>query len=281
MQIKPKHFLTMLAVAGISMAALPANAATTFEPGDLLIGFRSNTNTTETLVVNITNGAFTNAAGVRDSNSNSGTVMANIGAALTDAFGADWATQTDLTWGVVGVYSSSSLDPAVDGDPARTLYISRANTAGTVGVQGSAALNVTGGNTAQNNIANAIAGFQQSFDTYGGTTQNGGDVAKIATSNVNTWEDFTSGSSDFGTGTNIEGVAGTSTGRVLDLYRILGTTTDANPTGPLRGGTWEGTISLGTNGDVTFTAAAVPEPSRAILALGGLTVLFMRRRRRA
>lgn len=279
MQIKPKHLLTMLVMAGISAAALPANAATTFAPGDLLIGFRSNTNTTETLVVNITNGAFANAAAVRDSNSNPGTVMANIGAALTSTFGADWATQADLSWGVVGVYSSSSFDPAVDGDPARTLYVSRPNSAGSVGTQSSTAFSV-GTNTTQNTIANNIAGFQQSFASYGGATLNGGDAAVIATSNVNTWEDFTSGASDFGIGSNIEGIAGTSTGRVLDLYRILGSTTDANPTGPLRSGTWEGTISLGTNGDVTFSVAAVPEPSRAVLALGGLGALFLRRRRR-
>lgn len=273
MQIQSKHLLTALVVAGISAVAFPAKAAT-FATGDLILGFRSNTTTTQTLLVNLGS-----ATALRDANSSTGTTLINIGSALTDAFGATWATQTDLFWGAAGVYSSSDLDPVVNGDPARTVYATKAHTSLTdIGVKnsGTASVSTDGG---MSTISGNIAALQQTF--IGSTAAyNGGLAAIVSTGANNNWEDLTTASNDFGSGFNWEGVVGTSPGNVLDLYRILADTTGASPTGTLRSGSWEGTISLGTDGAVTFAStAAVPEPSRTLLAFVGIVGLFMRRRR--
>jgi MYXO-CTERM domain-containing protein len=279
MRINTRHLLTMLVVAGISAVAFPANAATTYAAGDVLLGFRSTTDTTKTLVVNITGGAGpANAAALRDANANAGTTLININQALTDTFGAGWATDSTITWGAVGVYSNSAFDPTVDGDPAQTIYMSRANSAGTAGVQSSAAPKSGTNGTQHTAVANAVAGFEQlGFANFTGTTSLGGLAAEIPTANANSWEEFTAGANDFTiSANNVEGVVGTVSGKVLDLYRIEGVAP--------RTGTWEGTLALSTTGDVSFastTVAAVPEPSRALLAAAGLFASFMRRRRRA
>lgn len=278
MRIKTRHLLTMLVMAGISAVAFPANAATTYAAGDLLLGFRATggTGSTSTLVVNLGP-----ATALRDNSGSSSLI--DISAALTATYGAGWETRTDLTFGFAGVRSSATVgSTVVDGDPRQAVYLSLPNTTGGVGAQGSGDPTIAG-STAMTSVAGAVASFGQSFATFGGSTFNGGLAAALDTSTANTWEDFTAGASDFSTGTNVEGVAGTSQGRILDLYRILGVTAGASPTGALRTGSWEGTISLGTNGVVSFdaTVAAVPEPSRALLAAFGLTSLMMRRRRRA
>ena len=272
MHIKTKNILTTLVVAGISAVAFPAKAATTFTAGDLLLGFRATggTGAASSLIVNIGDSIT-----IRDNDTSSASLI-DIGAALTSTYGSGWDTRTDLFWGVVGVRSNSAFDSPVSGDPARTLYMGRVNGADTIGAKSSSNL-TTATNTVHGTVANNVAGFQQAFDTYAGATLNGGLAAAIDTSVVNTWEDFTSGSSDFSVGTNIEGVIASE--KVLDLYRILGDTTGASPTGTLRTGAWQGTVSLSSAGVVSFDPVAIPEPSRVLFLGCGLGGLLMRRRR--
>ncbi|MEZ5385145.1 MAG: hypothetical protein R3F13_06490 [Prosthecobacter sp.] len=278
MQLKSKYLLTALVAAGISAAVFPANAATTlYNPGDLLMGFRATggTGSTSALVVNL------GPAYLLRDNTGSSTLI-DISSALTSTYGAGWDTRTDLTFGFAGVFSSATLGSTVtNGDPRQAVYFSADNTSGSIGVQGSSSVTLPG-STQMNGFASNVAAYGQSFAAYDGSVFNGGLVAALDTATANTWEDFTAGSSDFGTGSNTaEGVVGTSQGKILDLYRILGVTTNANPTGPLRTGSWEGTISLGSDGVVSFNAGAspVPEPSRALFAAMGLFALIMRRRR--
>lgn len=279
MRIHTRHLLTMLVMAGISAVAFPANAATTYAPGDLLLGFRATggTGSTSSLVVNLGP-----ATALRDNTGS--TALIDISAALTATYGAGWENRTDLSFGFAGVFSSATIGSTVtNGDPRQAVYLSADNTTGAIGVQGSSSVTLAGSG-AMTTFASAVASYGASFQAFGGATFNGGLAAALDTATANTWEDFTSGSSDFSTGSNtVEGTVGTAQGRILDLYRILGVTTGANPPGPLRTGTWEGTISLGTDGVVSFdaTVAAVPEPSRALLAGFGLMSLMLRRRRRA
>lgn len=285
MLIQSKHILTTLVVAGISMAALPAKAATTYTAGDLLVGFRAtsgsaSTAATNTLVFNL--GAATT---IRDANTAS-LALGNIGSELTSVFGADWATNSTLTWAAATVRSATA--PAsdltvVNGDPAQALYMTRLNTSGQAGVYGSGSLN-GGLATAMTNTSGNVLGFTSSFRDFAGATTQGGLAASIPYTVNNTFEDYTSGGSDFGIGQNIDSSVSTATGRIIDLYRILGTNTGANPTQPtVRTGVWQGTLSLGTDGAITFdpvAVVAIPEPSRALLAAGGLAALAFRRRRR-
>ena len=277
MLIQTRHILTTLVVAGISMAALTAKAATTFAPGDLLLGFRATggTGATTNLIVNLGS-----TITLRDNNTTSATLI-NIGSALTSAYGAGWDTRTDLFFGAIGTRTNQVTDgdPGLTGDPAVTLYASLANT-GTIGTKTSSSFNPAT-NGVLTGTANNVAGLQSTFQNFTGTTTNGnlGAVIDTTTTLTNNWSTNTALSTDFASGKDIESAVGTSS--VLDLYRILQTATGASPTGTARVGQWQGTISLSSAGVVNFdpVAAAVPEPSRVLFLACGLGSLLLRRRR--
>lgn len=271
MQIKSKYLLTMLVVAGISAAALPANAAT-FVAGDLLLGFRATggTGSTSNLVVNLGQADTI----YRDSTSGVASI-ADLGAILTSTYGSDWATRSDLSWGVLGVRDPSGIGAAVvDGDPKRTSYVSAAQTTYAPGTQQSAAWNIPG-STTRGDIANAINDLQVAYAAASGTS-----LAVIDASTPNSWTDQVVTDGNFKLPGSLEASSADgidATG--LDLYRILNTATGANPTGTAGVGSYEGTFTISSSGVVGFSVGAVPEPSRALLAACGLGGLLLRRRR--
>lgn len=271
MQIKSKYLLTMLVVAGISVAALPANAAT-FVAGDLLLGFRATggTGSTSNLVVNLGQADTV----YRDATSGIANV-ADLGAILTSTYGSDWATRSDLSWGIVGVRDASGIGAAVvDGDPKRTSYISAAQTTYSPGTQQSSAWNVPG-STGRGDIATAINDLQVAYAAASGTS-----LAVLDGTAANSWTDQIVTDNNFKVGASIEASSANgidATG--LDLYRILNTTTGASPTGTVGVGSYEGTFTISSSGVVGFSVGAVPEPSRALLAGLGLGGLLLRRRR--
>jgi len=287
MLIQTKHLLTTLVVAGTMAAALPASAVTVFTPGDLLLGFRATggQGAGTSLFVNI--GSSTT---LRDTNTASSSLtLLNINQAIVDAYGANWQSRTDLNWGLVGSRTNSALsgDPGNTGDPARTLYTTKPNSAGTVGVQSSATGSAVG-TSAFNSAMALVASFQATFQGFTGTgateLYNSGLVAAIDQSLPNTWDNLGATGNDLGIGFNVEGNFATAAGSVLDLYRyvdnITATPLTEAPTAN-RLAQWQGTVSLAANGDVLFTPtiAAVPEPGRALLAGFGLMGIAFRRRR--
>jgi hypothetical protein len=77
----------------------------------------------------------------------------------------------------------------------------------------------------------------------------------------------------------------------LDLYRVLARATGGSGSGqtfvsgqvdgPLRSGSFEGTVVLNTSGDISFVTAAVPEPSTyAFMGVAAVFVGFYYLRRR-
>lgn len=273
MQIKSKHLLTMLVVAGISVAALPAQAGT-FLAGDLLLGFRATggTGASSNLIVDLGQADTV----FRDATSSLGSII-DLNGILTSTYGAGWETRSDLFWGAVAIRDNSGIGAAsVDGDPKRTSYLTIAQTTYDPGTQQSSAPNVPG-STSRGDIANAIA----SLNTAYGTTNNGDSLGYVvidATTGT-TWSSLIA-DNNFKFGSSIEASsAGGIDATGLDLYRILNTTTGASPTGTVGLGSYEGTLAISSSGVVSFNVAAVPEPSRALLAACGLCGLLLRRRR--
>lgn len=272
MQIKNKHILTMLVVAGISVAAFPAKAAT-ITTGDVLLGFRATggTGASTNLIVNLGQADTI----YRDATSNI-TAIADLGTLLTSTYGSDWNTRSDLLWGAVANANSASGDPAIDGDPGATDYFTKKQTTLNPGVQTSTASNINS-STSRVAIANNIQSLNDTFRAATGT-----DSVVISSTGGTTWSSSIA-ASNFGVGSSIEassvnGIDATG----LDLYRILDSNADANPSQTVGVPHWEGTFTISSTGVVSFaTTAAVPEPSRAVLAAFGLGGLLLRRRRRS
>ncbi len=260
-------FLTTLAIAlGVSAAhAAPWPPA----KGDLLLGVQAVAGTGTTTNVFFNLGP---AHALRDDPNPAG-VLVNLDAELTAAFGADWATRTDLYFGVIGVLSKnppSGLGSAapVNGDPSRTIYLSKGTTAPgasspwegfTTSALGSAANNHHGQVDADRPAIN-----------HADIVPNGNQVATVTQgANPVPWNNswsrwnpvpgpafavFTGGiQSSFGNGA----VAG-----LVDLYRIPGTTGD---------GTYITTIAISDSGDVTAASANGPAPTYYTLTPGTIT----------
>ena len=272
MLIKSKHLLAALVVAGITAFATQANA-TTYVAGDLLLGFRAGANpgSATNLIVNLGQADTV----YRDAVSNNPSV-ADISALLTSTYGAGWDTRADLFWGVVGVRTASNIGSAVDGDPVRTNYISRAQSTYSPGTQQSSAWDLSAAGQVRTDLANAIVGFATNYNNFSAAVTN---TALLPAGSGSTWTSNNDGNNSFGLAGTIEAnfaAGAASTG--LDLYRVLDRS-GGNPTGPIGTGTYEGTFTISPAGIVGFSATAVPEPSRALLAgLGFAGILFRRRR---
>lgn len=281
--------LSMLAIGG-------AKAANTlYAPGDLVLYFQQQGGT-NTVYVNVGNAATDfrgAAAGAADGGYNLN--FMNINTTLTSAFGSNWASSSTVYAGMAGVWGGEPDDETLqDGDPSRTLYVSKGRTSvGTVGSASSSGWTVnttTGMTNGAAGIYNQNNVFEQNYDATA-------TVSLAAVSRIDENNPFTTAGeiviqgtafNIFGGGVQQQGTAGSfgnvwGAGNVefaLDLYRITARNDiDGQVPGVPRQGSYEGTMTVNSTGDVSFVA--VPEPST--LALSGLAVgaLLLRRRRTA
>lgn len=289
-----------MAAGSLAISMTAANAAnSSYSAGDLLLYFQQE-GSSNTLYVDLGNvTTFRGAAtGVDVANILN---MINISTQLNAAFGANWATATNLYMGVAGVVGTSgSLLTLTNGDPQRTLYVGQSRTdAGTVGVANSTGYTVNT-NTGMTDGAGNIDAMSLPFADATGT--NGYDGAAIvSTTGVSAIDEqnpfLATGIQDtafgiFGGGVQQVGTAGTfaaSMGPVsnvefaLDLYRIQAKNNIVGQVGngeTLRAGTYEGSLTLDSAGNVSFITA-VPEPSTYALFGGAALVIgFVAARRR-
>jgi hypothetical protein len=305
--MKLKNKLAAMLVASGSLVAATTSNAASYVAGDLVLFFFQESGS-QTVYVNLGQ-AYTYrgaAAGSQDAtavtnilesrgSTQSGAAVTNLGTTLTNAFGASWASMTNLYAGLAAVRSASTSTSAtaVNGDPSRTIYTSVANNL--VDEPGG---RVVPGNTDMTTIANNTISMNTKFLGSNDILQAG--VADSFIDEQNPF--FTSGILDTAFGSLAGGVAqvGTATSLgsfgdvsnvefALDLHRILATNGGAGTitagldsegnTIPTRTSTYEGTITINSSGVVGFSA--VPEPSSVMLLGLGAGALAFRRRRNA
>ncbi len=272
------------------LAALPAGAANTFyAPGDLVLYFQQEGGT-NTVYANLGN----TATAFRDATTSNVNFL-NLNSTLTSAFGANWATESTIYAGLAGVWGTSTTNSTLtNGDPHRTLYVSSSRSSvGTVGVANSTGWDlVTAGNGAMNSGSTGMFSMNNTFETQYDAQ------ATVSLTSISTIDDqnpfsspglqgnafgaFAGGVQQKGS-LSIFGDFGGAVGETefaLDLYRILAKNNiSGQVAGDLRIGSYEGTVTVGSTGQVSFLA--IPEPSSTVLI--GLTAgaLVLRRRRSA
>lgn len=261
------RFLSAIALAAtLAPFTLQAADNPTYNPGDLILFFQQEGGT-NTVYANLGNAATS----FRGTTSGPGAAnlvnFKDLSAQLGEAFGYGWAADATLYAGLAAVWGTDPDDESLQGgDPHRTLYVSKSRMAvGTVGLANSSGWTVnsntgmTGASSnifSQNNILEQsyseatvvsptalsrideqnpflAAGVQGvAFNTFGGGVQQVGSAGSFGT---------------FGAAGNVE--------FALDLYRIVAVTgIDGQVAGTLRKGTYEGTVTVNNNGQVSFVS---------------------------
>ncbi|HEY9156141.1 MAG TPA: PEP-CTERM sorting domain-containing protein [Opitutaceae bacterium] len=268
-----KKFIIAAALSAGLIGSLHASAG-----GDLILGFNATGGTGAGTNLEIDLGAISNfelgtASGTTDIVNLLDSSAVGVGNTLDSLYGSNWATRSDLTWGVAGTVGNvTSTGP--NGEPAKTLWLSAA-------ADGSA-LDGNSSSTPLLGTANALAGgasqkintiyanFPGSATTIANTTPGSWTVQEGTGSKV--WNSVYA-RSQFENNTNIAGNNGNYV--ASDLYDIAPTLNQA--------GSFLGTFAINNSGEVTFTAAgaAIPEPTTyaAFIGLGALGFSIIRRRR--
>ena len=198
-------------------------AQVTYTAGDILVGFQATggSGAGNNYVYNLGQGpAFRSAVAPV----HAGT----IGTDLAGIYGTDWFTRTDLLWTIAGVRTNATFGAdatsVVNGDPARTLYISK----GASGL-GTSTPNSPLASAAVTTGATRMIDVQNGFRTINGTldrTPTPGSAGRgviQGTGDINSWSSRVDNTPFTIFTSNVKqafGKAGTHS--YLDLYRILG-----------------------------------------------------------
>jgi len=265
-------FKASLVALTAASAAIAATTTDTFNSGDVLVGFYSDTGTGGTskmnLMVNL--GSYTNFDNKDGATTN---FSSSIVSDLVATYGSSWNTRTDISWSVAGF-----IFPAKDGLPRNTVFATspRANV--------SDAPIAIASNTDSFLSANArtpIAGIATAFN-YVETTANstlnvlvsdasGGINNNVSANSFRT--KLAANAPQFGyINTN-----DTNGSNVSDFYAVLPTdgtapSGTAAASGYTLGSNKLGYFTLDSNGLSFTSTAAIPEPSTAA-ALAGIVVL--------
>ena len=251
-----KKFLLTAILAAVGFA-LPALAQVQANLGDLVLGFRATGGTGQNVNLEVNIGSVSQFQGQA-----AGTTLliSRLAAAdLSATYGANWATRTDLVWGIVGTAGRISGGP--NGSPIATLWATNAEA--TVGTQSLAWPAGSRGAqfNASSNIEALLLGAPGSLNGASATANSTSTAAITATvAGSYAYQDtFQSGVSFgfFNPSINNTVKADVSGYSVSDLYEVRADSTS----------TYLGSFGLAANGTLTFstsptffTAAAAGSP---------------------
>jgi hypothetical protein len=264
-----KYLLTGLLSLGVAGSALAQTAVT----GDLILGFKDNgsdggTNPSENVTFDIGQYTAYQASGAFATGGTVDTGI-NVGTLLSSTYGSGWATDTGLLYGVAGANNNNP------GAGNRTLFIS-ANATGS-------AINGVADSTAWNTASSQSSTASKMISLITGQGSNGfNQGGLVVTGGATSWTTVmgpTAGKAFSVYADNNPGSAGnfeqTVLGNASDLYQLNQVATSP--------GSFLGTFSIGSNGDLDFTAIAIPEPSTYAAILGAIVlgVAAIRRRKQS
>lgn len=294
MSKKTLKAIALTAAASFCVVSAQAALDSTYNNGDLIMGFQATSGTEAVLELNL--GAATLYRDYTTTQLN----IANVNSQLSALYGgATWYQNTNLYFGAAAANNNNNPpfgnggDAGTPGDFASTIYYTKARiSAGTVGAASSSPASLSGG--VVSSIAANILSIGGGFDT----ADSGGlatfDPTPSGVAPV-TWDEYNIVGQQGLTSTNSDGITGgiqdqLGTGwdfnssfaginnvvAVLDLYRI---SRFSSPTSGATTNTYEGSFVLTSDGNISFVA--VPEPtSMGLLGLSALTLAALRRRRR-
>lgn len=239
---------TLLAIAGALLVSQTAQAGTpTYTAGDLFLGFRATggTGATTYYVINIGQSSLYTAG------SSFTLSLGSFGQDLTDIYGANWSSRSDLLWSVSGYSGTNTLFASKEGD-------------GGVSAWGGL---VT---SARNNVVSQMTSMKNAYLGVGANSLNGTTAVTETSAISNNYASYTTGGTSWGVfnsgSLGVNGAINDAQG--LDLYRVSSTSA----------GTHLGSFSISedtvTPGASTLSFNAVPEPSTYALMVLGSFVLF-------
>jgi len=263
-----KKSLLFAALIAASLSLAPTLALAT-EPnvsgttGDLILGFQLSGHNDLEVDLGPLN-TFLDAASafpvtfglVPADQAGAGGTVTSLNADLTANFGAGWNSSSSLLWGAIAaegntIYLTVDSNNPVPQRPA-----------------------TTGANVIESNVNGSLIddGLLVSPSTVNSTK-----AASIPTTTDDAFTTFDPSTNAFQSGLNIEEAPGdTATGSDLDLYELVPSHNGGG------NGVDVGSFALNGSGDLTFTPAAVPEPSTWISIVSGTLFLgLFRLRRRA
>jgi hypothetical protein len=278
---------SVAAAASLAILAAASHAAVlvngTDGAGELFIGFRATGGDGLTKNVVMDLGSVSDLSALA---TGSVVSLGNIGTDLAAQFGSTWYERTDLLWSsVAGVGNTATADPtstlyggvaSTTAFPLTTAGYSRAGASaqGPVATQILSMASSTGGFTAASAGASSNIGIENTTDSNSWSSKFG----------ASPFSGFSSPSGQqfeqaFSIGTIATGVEG-----ALDVFRMLRNGQTDSENGLTGGaGTYQGTLTINSLGDVGFQVepVAVPEPASAgfltSAALLGIAVLRRKR----
>ncbi len=297
---KSLHTTAILALAGIALVARPAFSQTLpTNIDDVVLGFQATSGTGATTDYEIdlgkvtqflSGGTYATGSGIQIVNTIGTNSSGNIANDLASIYGASWATDSGLNYGLAG--SVFNGHTAVDGLAPNTLFASRAETiAGTQSTPWTRQSSSNQASTAQpmNGMLTGGHGYASgNLNSPNQTLSLNSSIAVIqATSEANSWASYMPGGFNNSVGGvafntfsgGIQGnLAGGTANAVVDFYELAPGSGNATLVGAFDM-TSAGQLQFSTN-PADFAASTVPEPSTYAGLLGLATLGFVALRRR-